>query len=294
MARGLRILRGFRDCPDGSALGWFLRALGELDDAYSANNMPYFRADVRLLQGRLPEVAAEDDPVRAATASFLMGNRTDVLPPDLLGLAVPRVQLLLLLGRLRQAWEVPQLDQLYGQIGWEGDRARTRLLMAEVARRQADSDTCRRCLEAASAWVLRSGSVEHLCLWHLVRSRAARDAGDLPAARRAVDEGVHMARQSGLGLYHILLLNARAEILLRADSDSAADSAREARALALATTCRFRWGASEAGQLLGQALAARLRFGEARAVYEETLALRQSIGDPGAEQTRGLLARLPS
>ncbi|MEA2630584.1 MAG: hypothetical protein QOE66_803, partial [Chloroflexota bacterium] len=206
----------------------------------------------------------------------------------------PRVQLLLLLGRLREAWIGPRPDRLYGEIGWEGDRARSLLLLAEVARRQADAETCRRTLEAATGWVLNSGSVEHLCLWHLVRSRAERDGGNYPAARRAADEGVHMARHCGLGLYHVLLLNARAEILLRADAEAAELSAREALGLASAAECRFLWGASEAGHLLGQALAGQWRHGEARAVYAETLALRDRIGDPGSEQTRRLLERLPS
>jgi hypothetical protein len=292
-ARGLRVLRGFSTCPDRSALGWFLRSLGELDEAYRANPMPFFRADVRLLQGRLPEVAAEGDPARTAAAAFLMGERFD-LPPDLLGMAVPRAHLLLFLGRLRQAWQEPWLDRFYGDIGWEGDRARLRLLLAEVVRRLADPEGCRRELDAASAWVLRSGSVEHLCLWHLVRARAERDFGDLKAARRAADEGVHTASQCGLGLYHVLLLNARAEILLRADDETAEHSAREALARASDPSCRFGWGESEAGHLLGQALAARWNFGEARAVLADTLALRRRIGDPGADRTAALLERLPS
>ena len=294
MARGLRVLRGFGECPDPSALGWYLRALGELDQAYLANDLPYFRADLRLLQGRLPEVAALGDSIRAATASFLMGQRVDKLPPDLLGLSVPRIQLLLLLGQLRQAWDLPRLDRLYKDIGWEGDSVRSQLFLAEVARRQADMDTCRRYLDAAASWVLRSGSVEHLCLWHLVRARAARDAGKLREARLAADEGVHMARQCGLGLYHVMILNARAEIVSPTDPAEAERSACEARGLALASTCTFRWGAAEAGHLLGQALAAQGHSSAARAVLRDTLALREWIGDSGADQTRLLLARLPT
>jgi hypothetical protein len=290
MARGLRVLRGFRECPDGSSLGWFLRALGELDHAYDANHLPYFRADIRLLQGRLPEVAAEGDSVRAATAWFLRGQATDRLPPDVMGLTVPRIQLLLIAGRLRDAGELPRLDGLYKQIGWEGDRARIQLLRAEVARRQTMRQECQRLLDAASQWILRSGSVEHLCLWHLVRARAARDADALTTARSAVDEGIHMARHCGLGLYHVLLLNARAEILLPTDAGSAEHSAREAQQLASAASCEFAWGASEAGHLLGQSLAAQSRLAEARAVLEATLALRLEMGDPRAEETRALLS----
>jgi hypothetical protein len=293
-ARGLRVLRGFRACPDRSALGWFLRALGELDEAYRANPMGFFRADVRLLQGRLPEVAREGDSVRATTAAFLMGDCDAGLPPDALGPAVPRVQLLLFQGRLRQAWHEGGLCQLYREIGWEGDRARLQLLLAEVERRQADLDACGRSLEGASGWVLRSGSVEHLCLMHLVRARLDRDSGDLRAARRAADEGVHTAGQCGLGLYHVLLLNARAEVLGRSEPEASERSAREALALASAPGCSFLWGAGEAGHLLGQALAAQWRFAEARAALSEALSVRERLGDPATAQTARMLERLPS
>ena len=45
MARGLRILRGFNPCPDPWDLGWYLRALGELDEAFACNAVPSFRAE---------------------------------------------------------------------------------------------------------------------------------------------------------------------------------------------------------------------------------------------------------
>ena len=103
MARGLRIMRGFNPCPDRWAMGWYLRALGELDLAYEQNNLPFFRADIRLLQGRLNEVEKEGDPARTEVARFLMGRATR-LPGDALGCVIPRVQLLLYLGRTADAW----------------------------------------------------------------------------------------------------------------------------------------------------------------------------------------------
>ena len=75
MARGLRIIARFDPCPDRWALGWYLRALGELERAYEQNNLPFFRADIRLLQGRLSEVSREADPARAEVARFLMELR---------------------------------------------------------------------------------------------------------------------------------------------------------------------------------------------------------------------------
>src|SRR5262249_54752499 len=126
MARGLRLLRGFQSCPDSWALGWFLRALGELDAAYEQNPLPCFRADIRLLQGRLPEVAAEGDDTRTMTAAFLMGRTTE-LPADLLGCAIPRDRMLLYRGRLDPVRCTHLLQELYHEIGREGDRARCQL-----------------------------------------------------------------------------------------------------------------------------------------------------------------------
>jgi hypothetical protein len=289
MARGLRILRGFDPCPDRWSLGWYLRALGEFEEALAHNDFPFFRADVRLLQGRLPEVAALGDSTRTATAAFLMGQ-TRNLPPEQLGSAVPREQFLLYLGRLDRAGRSTLLEGFYHDIGLEGDRARSQLLLAEVARRQANMHLSRQYLDAASTWILRSGSVEHLCLFHLVRARLARDRKDLIAAQHAVDEGLHIARQCGLGLYHIELLCEQAEICLDRNHAPAAERlAREAQRRALGADCQFLWGAAAAGHLVGEALVVQKRSREARTALAEALALRRRIGDPGEEVTAHLL-----
>ncbi len=292
-ARGLRILRGFDPCPDPGALAWFLRMLGEFEEAHAHHPMAFFRADVRLLQGRLPEVAAEGDDARTAAAAFLMGQ-TGALPPDLFGCTVPRDQLLLYLGRLGMVPRTEGLEALYQDVGREGDCARCRLFLAEAARRQGDTAGCRTHLETASPWVLHSGSVEHLCLWHLVRARAARDNRDLAAARRAVEEGLHLARRCGLGLYHVELLCEQAEqLLLSGEAVSAEAVARDARRRAAAPECRFRWGQAAAGQLFGQALFAQGQKTEARWVLEETAELRWDLGDPRVEETERWLRDLP-
>jgi hypothetical protein len=293
MARGVRILSGFEPCPDRWALGWFLRALGELAAAYEHNDLPFFRADVRLLQGRLPEVAGEGDAVRAAAAEFLMGQSTEP-PASVLGCAVPRAQALLCLGRLAEAQRAARLGPLYHELGWEGDRARCELLAAEAVRRQRDLAGCRRYLAAAAGWVLHSGSVEHLGLYHLVRARAGLDAADTEGAQRALNEGLHLARRCGLGLAHVELLCAQAELCLaRADAVAAERLAGEALWRASASDCRFAWGEAEARHLLGCALAAQHRRREARAALEEALAVRRRLGDPRREETVRVLAELP-
>lgn len=291
MTRGRRVLRGFAACPDSWGLAWYERALGELEEAYRRNPLAHFRADIRLLQGRLPDAAAEADPLRTPVALFLMGQlRT--LPGTALSSVVPREQCLLYLGRLDQIRSC-RSTAVYEDMGWEGDRARCQLIRAEAARRQADHRFGQQCLDDAARWVLHSGSVEHLCLWHLVRGRLARSESDRAGAQRALDEGLHVARHCGLGLYHLELLCTQAEVCLAADNVAAAESAaREALERAAAPDCQFRWAEAEAGHLLGQALALQERRQEARAILTATLALRSHLHDPRRDDTQALLSRL--
>jgi hypothetical protein len=119
------------------------------------------------------------------------------------------------------------------------------------------------------------------------------EAWDCDAVKHAVDEGLHLARQSGLGLYHIELLCLQAEAFLHAQEPAAAaDSSREAHRLASSAECQFAWGAAEAGHLLGRSLIALNRSQEARSALEEVRAIRLRIGDFRAEQTEALIRSL--
>jgi AAA ATPase domain len=293
MARGLRIVRSFKDCPDRSSLGWYLRALGELDEAYEHNPLGYFRADLRLLQGRLAEVQSEGDPARTAIADFLMG-RTMQLPPEPLGCAIPRAQILLYLGgRPAEALLATRPAVMYETIGWEDGRTRCQLFRAEVASRMGDAATAEEAIDAASQWVLHSGSVEHLCLYHLVRTRMLMNADEIRAAERAAEEGLLLAGTSGLRLYQVDLLCLQAGLLLRESQSAAAEqSARAAVKIAGSTECQFAWGAARAGHLLGRSLIAQNRQDEARPILENVLPLRQRIGDSRVNQTEALLREL--
>jgi tetratricopeptide (TPR) repeat protein len=244
------------------------------------------------LQGRLPEVAAEGEATRTAVAAFLMGQ-TDKLPRHVLGCAVPRVQLLLYLGRLSMGRESALLEGLYREIGWESDRARCLLLLAEACRCRSDEAQAHHCLVEASRWILHSGSVEHLCLYHLTRARLLRTAAEHKAAQRALAEGLHLAERSALGLYHVELLCERAELLLaQGDAAGAEQAARDALERARDPKCAFAWGEAEAGHLLGQALIQGGRHAKARKILTKTRDLRRALGHPGVNLTERALARL--
>jgi tetratricopeptide (TPR) repeat protein len=220
-----------------------------------------------------------------------MGETTP-LPPAALGSAVPRLQVLLHLGHYAKAWHCTGLDGLYGEIGWGGDQARCRLLLAELARRTGDMTAARKYLDEASSWVLHSGSAEHLGLIHLVRARLARAAGEGETAQRAADEGLHVARQCGLGLLLIELLCEQAEIALaRPDPVAAEAFAAAALERGAADECRFAWGEAEALHLWGRAVFAMERTDQARATLAKALDLSQRIGDPRAAEVEQLLAR---
>jgi hypothetical protein len=184
------------------------------------------------------------------------------------------------------------MGQLYGDLGWGGEQARCRLLLAELWRRQSDPSAARKSLGEASAWVLHSGSAEHLALLHLVTARLARSAGDGEAAQRAADEGLHVARHCGLGLALIELLCEQAEIALtRPDPVAAEAFAAAALERAVADDCRFAWGEAAALDLWGRALFARERTDQARTTLAKALDLAQRIGDPRAAEVERLLAR---
>ena len=292
MARGLRIVKAFTPCPDRAGLGWYLRALGEFEDAFQQHPLPYFRADIRLLQGRLPEVQREGEPSRTAIAEFLMGQTTR-LPPEPLGCAIPRAHIMLYLGRPADAWFSTNPAQLYATIGWEDGRVRCLLFRAEVASRIGERSAAAAALESAAQWVLHSGSVEHLCLYHLVRSRIAMNEGEFQAAQLAVDEGLLLARQCGLWLYQVELFCLEAVLMMRnSDAVAAEHSARAAVKIASAAECQFQWGVARAGHLLGRSLAAQDRRPEVRAILEMILDLRKKIGDPRIQRTEALLQEL--
>jgi hypothetical protein len=319
LARGRRILRAFEPVPDPWALAWFERGLGELEKAYRLCPLPYFRADIRLLQGRLPEVEAEGDEGRTAVARFLMGQTTPgektPLPSPGLGCVIPRLRVLTLAGRHQEALRSAGIENSYQEMGWEADRARQLLLLADLACRRLDAATACRHLDQATPWILHSGSIEHLGLYHLIQARVSRLAalvrsGNLlfeqqgteesvvrhasrhPHVEQDLTEGLHIAQQCGFQLLHIDLLCLRSD-LEQFPPEVAETSAHEALERALDAKCGYLWGAAQAGVLLGRALANQKRFAKARSAWEQARSLCWRLADPKTEMIEDLLKQLP-
>jgi hypothetical protein len=261
-------------------------------------------------------------------AAFLMG-RPDALevPFDLgWGEALVNADLPLMRGELARAKAVATADLKKFNVP---EQVRTRLVLAEVERREGQTDKALASLEREAPWILRSGSVEHLCLYHLIRSRALTDRGEYEAADSESREGLILSRQCGLGLAHVDFLNLRSRIALaraRAIPDRGAPQraafleAAERSAVGAVNgirtkdgdpaphpdmplgdlvafgaqhpECQYAWGTADAIALLGEIFIEQGRPFLARDGLRLAVELQSTLGHPDLARTEELLSRL--
>jgi tetratricopeptide (TPR) repeat protein len=266
-------------------------------------------------------------------ASFLMG-RPDALDPrfDLgWGEALVNADLPLMRGELARARAVAASDlgKFKDVFPHVPEQVRTRLVLAEIERREGQTDRALAGLEREAPWILRSGSVEHLSLYHLIRSRALTDRGEYEAADSESREGLILTRQCRLGLAHVDFLNLRSRLALaRARSmldqnspqrdaflEAAARSALGALhgiqtedgapapqpdmplgdLVALGAQhpeCQYAWGEADALVLLGEVLTEQGRPSLARDAIRRAGDLQSTLQHPDLARTEELLSRL--
>jgi tetratricopeptide (TPR) repeat protein len=159
------------------------------------------------------------------------------------------IQHTLLLARLGQVDDARHLTQANDKACAEAvggphmHFAHCRLLLADLARRQNDLDQARELHDQAHTWAVARDAKELLCWSALLRARTAttqalehrennqpqQESQSLDDALTAIQDGLHIARDCGFGIYHIDLLTLRAHLrLLQADPDSAETDARTA------------------------------------------------------------------
>jgi hypothetical protein len=209
------------------------------------------------------------------------------------------------------------------------EQVRTRLVLAEIERREGRTEMALAGLEGEAPWIFRSGSVEHLCLYHLIRSRILTDQGHYEAADSGSREGLLLTRQCGLGLAHVDFLNLRSRIALaRARSTPDQNSPQREAFLEAATRsalgalhgietedgapapqpdmplrdlvafgaqhpeCRYAWGEADALALLGELLAEQGGLSLARDALRRATDLQSILQHPDLARTEELLSRL--
>jgi hypothetical protein len=336
-ARGVRILRYFRACPNDLDLAWYLRGVGDLRASFDllSDVRPIWSSTVLCLQGFLPRVLRDKVGWEHSrvVAAFLLG-RPDAFDPgfDLgWGEALVNADLPLMRGELARARAVAASDLKNFGNGTTHvpEQVRTRLVLAEIERREGHAEMALAALEGEAPWIFRSGSVEHLGLYHLIRSRVLTDQGQYEAANSESREGMLLTRQCGLGLAHVDFLNLRSRIALartRSIPDQSAPeretfleaAARSALGAlngirtedgapasrpdmplgdliafgALHPECQYAWGAADAIALLGEILADQRQPDLPRDALRRASDLQSTLQHPDLARTEELLSRL--
>jgi hypothetical protein len=336
-ARGVRILRYFPACPNDLDLAWYLRGVGDVLASFDllSKTRPIWSSAILCLQGFLPRVLRDKvgwEHFRVI-AAFLMG-RPDAFDPafDLgWGEALVNADLPLMRGQLARARAVAASDLKNFGNGTTHvpEQVRTRLILAEIERREGRTEMARAGLEGEAPWIFRSGSAEHLCLYHLIRSRVLTDQGHYEAADSESREGLFLTRQCGLGLAHVDFLNLRSRIALaRARSMLNQNSPQREAFLEAATRsalgalhgiqtedgapasqpdmplgdlvafgaqhpeCQYAWGAADALALLGETLAEQRHPDLAQDALRRAGDLQSTLQHPDLARTEELLSRL--
>jgi hypothetical protein len=336
-ARGARILRYFSACPNDLDLAWYLRGVGDLRASYDllSRVRPIWSGAVLCLQGFLPRVVREEIGWEHSQviAAFLMGRAEALDPPFDLGWgeALVNADLPTMRGDLARARALAaaDLNKFKGMSTHVPEQVRTRLVLAEVDRRQGHAGKALAGLEREAPWIMRSGSVEHLGLYHLIRSRVLTDRGEYEAADSESLEGLLLARQCGLGLAHVDFLNLRARLALaRARSIPDRDAPQRSAFLEAAARsalgalngilmeggdpaprpdlplddlvafgarhpeCQYAWGAADALALLGEVLAEQGHASLARDALRQAVDRQSTLRHPDLARTDTLLSRL--
>jgi len=187
----------------------------------------------------------------------------------------------LLLARLGQNDEATRLTEANKRLCIElfGDENQDNInfVLADLACERHDLDAASQLLDAAHEWAIARDAKEPLCWAALVRARLEQRHED---ARRALEDGLRIARDCGFGIYHVDLLLERARRALdEGDADAALADADAALAdvdtalfagvrppeesglpeLLAATDpeCGYAWGEAEGRHLRGEALLVR-------------------------------------
>ena len=161
---------------------------------------------------------------------------------------------------------------------WSQDLALSQIGLAEVRRASGDTGGAAKCLEEAMLFALRTGNQEALCMCHLEQGRLHRATGDTERAVEQLAEGLRVARRVGFGIFLIDLLLLAGELQRDAGDPRAADTAKEAHALALDAGCGYVWGQVGALDLLARASEAAGNTSEARDAREAEGRLRGRLG----------------
>lgn len=285
--RTYRILRAFPQCPDASAMYHCLRAFGRFEEALQWRPQNNY---ILILEGELAKLAREPSNRASKIAWFLRGETT-TLPERLPDFPLCVAWMHLCKDAVEDARRIAMAET--EKSPFLDDVMRNRMVLAEAELRLGRSESAESHFGAASEWVLRSSSHEHLCLIHGLRANFALTKRNWSEAAMALDEACHLADESNFRLLVVDLMALRAELLIgQGRSDEALDAAKRMISAATDDRMGYVWGERKARQLEARILSDLEQFEKALESLENLASLQRRIDDSGGADTERKIAQM--
>ena len=272
-SRCYRILSQLPPDSDPSALYHCYRSFGSIDEALSIRPQNTY---VRLGAGDLALLTGDRFAATRSVALFLRGVDVN-LPESLDDFPIALSQVYLCADDVPAAGAAAR--RAIQNSLFQDDVVRNQIALAEVTRRQGDPQQGADLLTSISAWVLRSGSCEHLAAYFITRGQIETDMSDFRSARTTFEEANQVCRDVGFKLFEVDCLVAFGRSLMAVGTiDEPADLAERALHLATASTMGYAWGECRALRLLADAALKKGDLQEAKLRMERLSARQKTLG----------------
>jgi hypothetical protein len=240
-ARTYRILSAFPKSPEAGAMYFCLRAFGRFEEALDWRPQNRY---IRILNGQLRALRDDPDENTRKIARLLRGEAV-AIPERAPDHPLCPAHLMLLVDQVDAAEANAKLEIAISLH--QDDIVRNRLVLAEAMRRKGMAREASDELDAISAWVIRSGSNEHLATSFLFRARQEMDAERMNEAKTSLEEALEITVESG---FRILEIECRVEwsrwLVRSGEAAAGLEQANLAAQIASDPNTEYVWGQARA------------------------------------------------
>lgn len=283
--RTYRILSAFDTCPDPSGMYYCLRAFGDYDGALKWRSQNRY---IKIANGNLEALRDDPNENTRRAVKFLLGESGRV-PDRMADFPISAAHLHLLANSLDDAEAAANNEAKVAF--YQDDKSRAELALGEIDRRRGHLTSARKRLEEAAAWVLRSGSHEHLCLLFLFRGRLDIDSGDFKGALTTLQEAKTITEESRFDLIEVEVdVEIARSLLALARPDEALSAI--ATAAELASKMRYAYGEILARKTEAEIATAMGDTPRIREALGRLIVLQRQVNDPTASRTELTLRQL--
>jgi len=128
------------------------------------------------------------------------------------------------------------------------------LFEAELLRINNNHNSAWQKLKSAEARVVQSGSIEHLCLLHLIKAKLHLDKDEVANSEYEIFEGLELSTSARYRILKIDFLNEQARLYLSKNAPNKfIETIKSAIDLSTDSSCKYFWGALKAADLMIEA-----------------------------------------